>query len=470
VPIDVELGAAFDVLLISGPNTGGKTVALKTIGLLPIMAQAGLQIPAASDSKVPIYSGVYADIGDEQSIEQSLSTFSAHIARIIDILAIADEDSLVLLDEVGAGTDPQEGSALGHALLLHLARAGISTIATTHSSDLKVFAASTHRVQNASVEFDIESLRPTYRLIIGLPGQSNALTIAERLGMDRTLINEARQFLTPADREAHALLNQVQAQLADARVDRAEAASRRAEADQKAGALTAELASIERQRQLVLEGAEEEAARVLSELQTEADALRRELRTLRTRQRQPAPIEKRLSELAAVQAGRRAVRTEGTYTFQAGDVVEVGPLASTGEVRAVAEDGQTAEVEVRGMRVHVRIAQLRPGQARHLRDSDERTWNRITEQAMARTSPGQIEAEIDLRGLTSEEARQRLEQHLSDAVLTGVGTLRVIHGKGTGVLRETVREILAHHPLVRSHRTAEARDGGDGATLADLAV
>ena len=217
VPIDVELGRDFDTLVISGPNTGGKTVALKTIGLLTLMAQAGMQIPAAADSRVSVFNGVYADIGDEQSIEQSLSTFSSHVSRVIEILHAADSGSLVLLDEVGAGTDPQEGSALGRALLAHLAAERVYTVATTHSSELKLFATRRPRVENASVEFDVETLRPTFHLLLGVPGLSNALTIAERLGMPADIIASARDAIEPGDRRADELLGDIHQQLGQAR-------------------------------------------------------------------------------------------------------------------------------------------------------------------------------------------------------------------------------------------------------------
>ncbi|MCL4531872.1 MAG: endonuclease MutS2, partial [Actinobacteria bacterium] len=291
VPITVELGGDFDILVITGPNTGGKTVALKTVGLLCLMAQCGLQIPAAEGSEVATFHSIYADIGDEQSIEQSLSTFSSHVTRIVDILARADERCLVLLDELGAGTDPQEGSALARAILSHLLERRVATMATTHYSELKSYAHTTPRVENASVEFDIETLSPTYRLSIGLPGRSNALAIATRLGMTPDIIDSARELLAPGEVEIEGLLSQLQSDREEARAARADADRMREQARAHRARLNAELESLEERKNTVLAKAREQSEQELASLRGRVQQVLRELERARLQQGAPAAID-----------------------------------------------------------------------------------------------------------------------------------------------------------------------------------
>jgi DNA mismatch repair protein MutS2 len=476
VPIDVELGAEFDVLLITGPNTGGKTVALKTVGLLALMAQAGLQIPAADGSRLGIFSGVYADIGDEQSIEQSLSTFSSHVTRIVEILRVADRNSLVLLDEIGAGTDPQEGSALSRAILNHLVANRVFTIATTHYSELKHFAYATPRVENASVEFDPESLRPTYHLTIGLPGRSNALAIAERLGMPPSVIVDARSFTAPEELRADDLLAEIQGTLRGARDERAEADRLKTEAERLTQQLRSRLAAVEQERARVLEEADEERAATIAALRREADDVRRELRRLRAERERLTAIDERIARLPRTRPTRPAPTTpDASPAFAVGDAVRIASLGTTGMVRSLNTAGDNAEVEVGGMRVHVRTSDLvrvqgetraspreRAVASGYLASSD--TPRRVTSEGWA-----PIQSQLDLRGLTTEEARFRLDQYLNEAYMEGLSTVRVVHGKGTGAVRQAVRDLLVDHPLVRSHETAEQREGGEGATVVQLA-
>jgi DNA mismatch repair protein MutS2 len=478
VPIDIELGGAFDVLLITGPNTGGKTVALKTAGLLALMAQAGLQIPAAEGSATTVFSGVFADIGDEQSIEQSLSTFSSHITRIIETLKSADSHSLVLLDEVGAGTDPLEGAALSRAILEHLVQSHILTIATTHFSELKVFAYDAARVQNASVEFNPETLLPTYRLIIGLPGRSNALTIAERLGLPPSIVSAARGFISPDERRVDELLAEIHQELEHARSERADESRRRLEAERLERQVKARLATAEEERSTILAGAEEEVAVLMSELRREADAIRRELRGLGEERRRSSALEERIAALRA-RAGtvlnRRPEATVAHGPFALGESVLVASLGATGIVRSLSSDGDVAEVEVGGMRARVRIGDLSPSVAAPTPRDRARAAGYLNSadspRGMAdRSTWSGVQSQIDLRGLTTEEGRQRVDQYLNDAYMEGVSLVRIIHGKGTGALRQAVHELLADHPLVRSHATADRSEGGEGATVVHIAT
>jgi DNA mismatch repair protein MutS2 len=476
VPIDVELGADFDVLLITGPNTGGKTVALKTVGLLALMAQAGLQIPAADGSRLGIFSGVYADIGDEQSIEQSLSTFSSHVTRIVEILGAADRHALVLLDEIGAGTDPQEGSALSRAILNHLVAKRVFTIATTHYSELKHFAYATARVENASVEFDPVSLRPTFHLTIGLPGRSNALAIAERLGMPESVIADARSFTAPEELHADDLLAEIQGALRGARDERAEAGRLKTESERLTQQLRARLAAVEQERAQLLAEADDERAAIVAELRREADDVRRDLRRLRAERERLTAIDDRIARLPRSHAARPLpTASDEPPALATGDAVRINSLGTSGVVRSVSTSGDNAEVEVGGMRVHVRTSDLVRVQGESRTSPRERavasgylapsdTPRRVTSEGWA-----PIQSQVDLRGLTTEEARFRLDQYLNEAYMEGLSTVRVVHGKGTGAVRQAVRDLLSDHPLVRSHETAEQREGGDGATVVQLA-
>ncbi|MEA2640418.1 MAG: mismatch repair protein MutS2 [Chloroflexota bacterium] len=481
VPISLELGVDFDTLLITGPNTGGKTVALKTVGLLALMAQAGLQIPANEGSELAIFTGVYADIGDEQSIEQSLSTFSSHISRLVEILIHADRTSLVLLDEIGAGTDPQEGAALSRAVLDYLVASRVYTIATTHSSELKSFAYATERVENASVEFDSETLRPTYRLAIGVPGRSNALAIAQRLGVPQPIIDAARGSLHPTERQADEILAEIYEQLSKARDERSAAARERLEAERATQQLRGRLAALERDRANVLGHAQDEVNATVAELQREATELRRELRGMRSERERLTEIEDRIAQLrpAARAPGKRPAVTpdEDGFNPSVGQEVGVPSLGATGIIRSIQPNGETAEVDVGGMRVRVRRTELTP--ASEVMGTSPR--KRATDAGYLAPPPppahdravlegwAPIESQIDLRGLTTEEARYKLDQYLNDAYMEGLHAIRVVHGKGTGAVRQAVRDLLHDHPLVRSHEVAEQREGGEGATVVRLA-
>jgi len=479
VPIDVELDPQTYALVITGPNTGGKTVALKTVGLLALMAQSGLHIPAAPGSEISVFRSVFADIGDEQSIEQSLSTFSGHITNINRILRRAGRRSLVILDELGAGTDPQEGAALARAILDYLLARGVTTLVTTHHPELKAYAYNTPGVVNASVEFDIETLRPAYRLTIGLPGRSNALAIAERLGLPQEIIAAARAELHPDELRADGLLDEIHRQREAARQALAEAEEARREAEALRNALESRLERIEEERREVLEAARREAEARLEALQTELDTVRRALK----RARQPLEVieqarealETAQEELPPPVERRRpphtpASRKAAPAVLRPGVRVRVPQLDAQGVVLSL--DEEQAEVQVGMLRVRVRRADLQAAVEEAASDEPEPSAEGLLPAAEISSpesglppSPG---VELDLRGQRVDEALEELERYLDAAYLANLPWVRIIHGRGTGRVRAAVRDALRRHPHVASWEPGGAGEGGDGVTVAKL--
>ncbi len=467
VPIDVDLPPETRALVITGPNTGGKTVTLKTVGLLTLMAQSGLHIPAAPGSEISFFAAVYADIGDEQSIEQSLSTFSGHITNIKRILARADERSLVILDELGAGTDPQEGAALARALLTYLVERGVTTLVTTHHPELKAYAHATPGVINASVEFDLETLRPTYHLTIGLPGRSNALAIAERLGLPQEVIVAARREIDPAELRADDLLDEIYRQRDAAREDRERAERARREAERLRGELAERLAAIEDERREVMEAARRQAEAEVQALRAELKALRADLR----RARQPLDfveqveerVEALLEDLAAPVERQQPEFSPVEGEIRLGAKVLVRSLGKEGVVRGL--DGERAEVQIGNLRVRARRAELvlMAGSDVEIVDRERQTADRRPSSTVA--SPG---VELDLRGQRADEALEMLDRYLDKAYLARLPWVRIIHGKGTGRLRQVVRQVLARHPHVQGFEAGAPGEGGDGVTVATL--
>jgi DNA mismatch repair protein MutS2 len=466
VPVDIHLDDSYYMLLITGPNTGGKTVALKTAGLLVLMAQSGLQIPAADGSAITVFEDVLADIGDEQSIEQSLSTFSSHMTHIIGILQQATPMSLVLLDELGAGTDPEEGAALAQALLNMLLERRITTLATTHYSELKLFAHNTPFVQNASVEFDLETLSPTYRLTIGLPGRSNALAIARRLGLPEAVVQQAEGLVSSQTVETETMLAEIKRarEAAWAAESGAQAAQREAEA--MGAALRQRLAETEEKRREVINEARAQAAAELEALREDVARVRERAAGIPTRE---IRHETWLAEAEAVLA-RRAAETrpvpppEASLPLlvdgpvQAGDRVWVPALQASGEVVSATE--RDVEVRVGSFRTKL------PAHRVELRERGGREAVQVAATAPRPPSPGM---ELDLRGLSVDETLIELDRYLDTAYLAGLPFVRIIHGKGTGALRQAVREAMRDHPLVTSFRSGEAEEGGNGVTVANLA-
>jgi DNA mismatch repair protein MutS2 len=468
VPIDVELDPQTYALVITGPNTGGKTVTLKTVGLLALMAQSGLHIPAHSGSKISLFNSIYADIGDEQSIEQSLSTFSGHITNIIRILEKADRQSLVILDELGAGTDPQEGAALARALLTHLLERGITTLVTTHHPELKAYAYAKPGVVNASVEFDLESLQPTYHLTIGLPGRSNALAIAERLGLPPGIVTEARAEINPTDLRVEGMLDEIHRQRDLARNARNAAEEARKGAETIKTELVTRLDNVEDERRALLEEARSEAEENIETILKELKKLRREMRQHRQpidalkeiedkvqelKERVETPVERRIPDV---------IPTQGPIRL--GSKVKLRTLGNEGVVTALSED--EAEVQIGVLRIRARLAELALKSGEEVPStSDKTTGGRDHSVAKRHESPG---VELDLRGQRAEDALDTLDSYLERAYLSKLPWVRIIHGKGTGKLRKVVREALSQHPHVASFEGGKRNEGGDGVTVAKL--
>jgi DNA mismatch repair protein MutS2 len=461
VPIDLMLDDETFALVITGPNTGGKTVALKTAGLLALMAQCGLHLPTAPDSSLSVFESIFADIGDEQSIEQSLSTFSGHIAAIIQILDGADRRSLVVLDELGAGTDPEEGSALARAILATLVERGTTALVATHYPELKAFAHNTPGVSNASVEFDMVSLRPTYRLSVGLPGRSNALAIAERLGLDRGVVERAREMVAPDSQRAEGLLEEIRRQRERAEAERVEAEAARGEVEKDRAELKARLASVERERSEILEAAREEAAEEAEQVFRDAAELRRRLAGLAETGEAIRAATDEAEELAsrAAPIRRRPPVTAGDV--HVGDRVRMQALGSEGVVTHLA--GNEAEVEVGRLRVRAALGDLTPS------ENPQPAAGEAGGLVGASLSAAPPPIEIDVRGLTVDEALDVIERQLDAASLAGSPYLRIIHGKGTGRLRQAIRTAMRDNPYVAAVERVAENEGGEGVTLIRLA-
>jgi DNA mismatch repair protein MutS2 len=459
VGIDVQLGGEFQILVVTGPNTGGKTVTLKTIGLLTIMAACGLPLPAAAGSRVPVVGQVFADIGDEQSIAQSLSTFSSHLRNVVATLAGAQRGDLALLDEIGAGTDPDEGAALAMAVLETLLERGVLVAATTHYPELKAFALNTPGVRNASMEFDRNTLQPTFRLHIGLPGASNAFAIAERLGLERAVLSRADRHLGELHRSLERTLREAERQRTELSAALEEARAVATDATKVSAAAESEAARLR-----------DEAERALSRARAEADELllqaRRALRQAeeaRDRAAKRNLVEEARAALAEAEAARAASaptpRGPPIGAIALGAPVQVEGVAEPGTLLAIDERG-IAEVAAGALRLRVHAGQLRPAGAT--------TTPPPAAQPVVRGSAPNVPLQLDLRGARADEALAALDRYLNDAAVAGVDRLRVVHGKGTGALRTAVRAALAEHPLVRSYEPAGRAEGGEGATIVKL--
>jgi DNA mismatch repair protein MutS2 len=465
VPVDVVLEAGTHALVITGPNTGGKTVALKTTGLLAAMVQCGLQIPVEVGSEVPLFQDLLADIGDEQSIEQSLSTFSGHVANIVRILERADEHSLVLLDELGAGTDPQEGASLAMAILQELVERRCTCLIATHYPELKTFAHTNEGVVNASVQFDVESLEPTYDLLIGLPGRSNALAIAQRLGMPQDLLERARSHIAPGELEADDLLDEIRRQQEAADKARSEAEDLLTSVREQQAELKNRLAALGEERRNLIEAARNQANVEVEQVGEEIRSLRNQLALAR----QPldavesaAEAAEALQETLKKPPDRTASATE--ETVRQGDRVHVSRLGQQGVVAEVTD--REAEVQLGKMRVRVDLDEL---EILREQDSDDSAGAKPGDGV--RTPQARPPAlELDVRGQTVEEALDELERRLDEALLSGSMQVHVIHGKGSGRLRQAIRQSLEQSEYVASFRAGERGEGGDGVTVIELAV
>src|SRR5712691_5159318 len=505
VPIDFYLGKEFFMVVITGPNTGGKTVALKTVGLLTLMAQAGMHIPVDEHSEIAVFEEVFADIGDEQSIEQSLSTFSSHLSRIIEILRRIDEDikrampeirgkmsqtltgqpesrrlrALVLLDELGAGTDPSEGSALARAILTYLQERHVSTVATTHYSELKAFAHEQPGVVNASVEFDIETLSPTYRLSIGLPGRSNALAIANRLGLDERIIERAREFLGSAGVRMENLLEGLQTERKAVEDERFHLSMEHAEAEYQRKQLEQEWHELEEQRVHILNEARAQARRELEEVQRELAKVKLDVNRgnitrgrLGESRQQIRSLEEKVVSLPEPRGKRAEPEVGATLAvaqgpLQIGDTVRVLSFGQNAELLGLSADRSEADVQMGALRIRVSVDNLERLSKRQAATKDRTMSGVVLPRYEDRP---EIATQLDMRGWRVEAALEELETYLNDAAMSGMSSIRIIHGKGTGALRAAVRERLAHHPLVKSYTSAPPQEGGDGVTVVKLSA
>ncbi len=469
VPIDLELDTDTFSLIITGPNTGGKTVTLKTIGLLAIMAQSGLHIPALSGSKISVFDDIFADIGDEQSIEQSLSTFSGHITNIIQILKKADSYSLVLLDELGAGTDPQEGAALAMAIVKHLIDLQVTCMVATHYPELKAFAHNTRHVINASLEFDLQTLKPTYHLLLGLPGRSNALSIAEKLGLPESIIKLARGTIHPDELRSEDLLDEIYRQRSAAREAReaAELAQKQALAFEKEWRAKAE--KIELEREKYLDSARTKAEDELFELKREIEEIRKELARLKMPLDEVKGLQQKAKDVEVIaesiaDSKARIMPVQKT-AIKKGTKVIVGNLGMQGIVEEIS--GEEAEVLVGRLHLRAKISELRrTGEVEPEKPIPAPPAKKSSAPAPART----VMMELDLRGERAEDALDRVDRYLDEAYSNGMPFVRIIHGKGTGRLRQVIRDALKASPVVKRFETGMESEGGDGVTVVHLST
>ena len=474
VPIDIYLNPGVRALVITGPNTGGKTVSLKTVGLLALMAQSGLHIPAESGSELPCFESVWADIGDEQSIEQSLSTFSGHLTNIVGILKKADNRSLVILDELGAGTDPQEGAALARAILAHLLERGITTFVATHYPELKTYAHATEGVVNASLEFDIATLRPTYKLTIGLPGRSNALAIASRLGLDPKIVSAAKNEVNPENIRADKLLDDIRKERNRTGREREKAAKARKRSEELNRELEKRLEAIEDERRKVIAEARAEAELEIAVLKQNINSLKKQLKKARQPLEALKKVEEKVEEIEekvetpVERENRQSPVSRKQSPLKLGDKVTVSTLNAEGVVTALGESD--AEVRVGSLRIRAKLSELsrKPGQEPgddQTRGEERSSQTTVSRSASRPQSPG---LELDLRGQISEDALDKLERYLEQAYLAGLPFVRIIHGKGTGVLRQVVRDSLRQNSHVTSFEEGGPKEGGEGVTVAKI--
>ncbi len=472
VPIDVDPKPGTRAIVITGPNTGGKTVSLKTVGLLVLMAQSGLHIPAQSGSELPCFQAVYADIGDEQSIEQSLSTFSGHITNIIRVLKQIDQRSLVIFDELGAGTDPQEGAALARAILTYLLETGCTTLVATHYPELKTFAHSTGGVVNASLEFDIKTLRPTYHLTIGLPGRSNALLIAQRLGLPQPIIESAKGEISPEDLRADKLLDDIRKERNRTSRERQKLEKARDRLEAQTQELEKRLEKIEDERREVLAKARAEGELEVAVLKRNIESLKSQLRKAKQPLEALKDLEERVEEIqekieAPVERKSGQLLAVSDQPLKLGERVTVSTLNAEGIITALAESD--AEVQIGSLRVRARLADLARKASEPVVSEQSPVGREQTIDNRPQTTVASPGIELNLRGKLVEDGLEELERYLEKAYSSGLLFVRIVHGKGTGKLREAVRNALKSSPYVASFEEPKDSEGGAGVTVAKMA-
>lgn len=477
VPIDVRLGDDFDVLVVTGPNTGGKTVVLKTIGLFCIMTQAGLHIPANEESEMPVFDDIFADIGDEQSIEQSLSTFSSHMKNIVHIVENAGPNSLVLFDELGAGTDPVEGAALATAIIESIRLIGAKIVATTHYSELKLYALSTDGIENASCEFDVETLSPTYKLLIGVPGKSNAFAISKKLGLPDSIIERSKEKLSDENIKFEDVLGSIEENRVSAQKAREEQERMRREIEQLKDELQREREKIDKKKDKIYDNARAKAEKIIKQAQDETERMLEEIKQLQKEKRDKEAVrameevrkELKLKEKSNVRPkSRRSGGVKSNVnlnTLKLGSNVLIIDLNDKGTVLSINKDNQTAVIQVGIMKITAKISNL-------VVLEDEKGSKPESYVAPKRSTGINTamsgKTEVDLRGMTIGEAELEVDKFLDESVLSGLSEVSLIHGKGTGALRAGIHEYLRHHPHVRKYRLGRFGEGDIGVTIVEL--
>lgn len=467
VPNDIILGEDYSAIVITGPNTGGKTVTLKTLGLLTLMAQAGLQIPALDGSEMTVFSSVFADIGDEQSIEQNLSTFSSHMTNIVEILKRVDSNSLILFDELGAGTDPQEGAALAIAILDEVYSRGARVVATTHYPELKAYGYNRSGVINASVEFDVETLSPTYRLLLGVPGRSNAFEISSRLGLSGHVIEHAKGFVSQETNKVENMIASLEESRKQAEEEWSEAEELRKDAEKLHNELQKQIIALNEERDQLLEKAEEQAKEAIDKAKAEAEAIIRDLRKMKynatqaVKEHELIEARKRLEEaVPTLQKNKKVIQKQkAKQKLLPGDEVKVATLGQRGHIVE-----QINDVE---FQVQIGILKMK------VKEKDLEYISRPTPVATKplatiRGSEHHVKPELDLRGERFEDAVQMVEKYIDDALLAGYPSVSIIHGKGTGALRKGVHDFLKNHRHVKTYRLGGFAEGGSGMTYVEL--
>lgn len=474
VPIDIRIGSDFNMLIITGPNTGGKTVTLKTVGLLTLMGQAGLHIPAYDNSELAVFTEVYADIGDEQSIEQSLSTFSSHMTNIVSILQKADEQSLVLLDELGAGTDPTEGAALAMSILSYLHKRNIRTMATTHYSELKIYALSTEGVLNASCEFDVESLRPTYRLLIGIPGKSNAFAISSKLGLPEHIIEEAGKLIGKQERTFEDLISDLEESRITIEKEQDEIRQYKAEIEKLKQSLAKKSENLEASRARIINEAKEQASMIISEAKEYADESIRKFNrwlqqggNVKDMEEERAKLREKLgdsSDLPIVNAPKSGKKVD-LKTLKIGDSVFVTSLGLKGTVSTLPNSKGDLLVQMGALNSQVNVKDLEA-----IEDEDDTPKRNVSTKAgkIKMSKSATISPEINLIGKTVDEALALLDKYLDDAYLSHIPKVTIIHGRGTGALRNAVHGFLKKSKYVKSYRIGGFNEGNTGATIVEF--
>ncbi len=479
VPISVQLGIGFDTLIITGPNTGGKTVALKTVGLMTLMAECGLHIPVASGSRISTFERIYADIGDEQSIEQSLSTFSSHMKNIVGMLEGVDSRTLILFDELGAGTDPVEGAALAVSIIEYARKMGARVVATTHYTELKSYALTTERVENASCEFDVETLKPTYKLLIGVPGKSNAFAIASRLGLSDYIIERARSLVDSEDQRFDEVLARLEEKRNALETELSQAEKQRREAELLTRRAREFDDEIEKRREAEFKKAKADAERMLRDARAAADEIFDEIDALRKAQRKKDNYQQINDARAALKhslndadralnraGGERAknlIAPAPARPLKVGDTVELIELGTKATVLSVPDKSGMVQVQAGILKVNVNQNKLKL-----LEESGKKTVEAFIAKKQAELRNIKISQDIDVRGMMSDEAVDTVERYLDNAFMAKLNTVTVIHGKGTGALRKAIQTRLRSHPHVKSFRLGTFGEGESGVTVIEL--